>query len=184
MSLRNNSITKAGVGRICRLFGKSRQAYYQKERHLNEERSQALIALDLVAAIRREIPGLGTHKLYRLLHRGFRSSNIKMGRDKLHRLLQDHNLLVRRKRLVPKTTNSNHWMKKYPNLIKAVEIVETERVWVCDLTYICVGSDFNYLSLVTDAHSKMIVGYCLHQFLTTEGSLHALEMALATRNKE
>lgn len=52
-----------------------------------------------------------------------------------------------------------------------------------DMTYICVGYDFNYLSLVTDAYSKKIVGYCLHQFLSTEGCLKALEMALATGSK-
>ena len=107
-----------------------------------------------------------------------------MGRDKLHKLLQTHNLLVRRNKTIPRTTNSKHWMQKYPNLLKGIEVRETESVWVCDLTYICVGHDFNYLSLITDAHSRMIVGYCLHQFLTTDGCLKALNMALATRNKK
>jgi len=142
-----------------------------------------MLVLDLVAAIRREIPGLGTRKLYLLLRHNLRESGIKMGRDKLHKLLQAHNLLVRRKKSIPRTTNSNHWMKKYPNLIKGMEIRETETVWVCDLTYICVGRDFNYLSLVTDAHSRMIVGYCLHPFLTTDGCLKALSMALLKRTK-
>lgn len=59
----------------------------------------------------------------------------------------------------------------------------TEQVWVCDLTYICVGNDFNYLSLITDAHSRMIVGYCLHPFLNTEGCMTALEMAIGARTK-
>lgn len=181
--MRHNSIAKIGVGRLCRMFGKSRQAYYQKERYLEEERSEALRVLDLVTAMRREIPGLGTHKLYLLLNRSFRASDIKMGRDKLHKLLQNHNLLVRRKRTIPKTTNSNHWMKKYPNLLKDIEIIATERAWVCDLTYICVGADFNYLSLITDAHSRMIVGHCLHQFLTADGCQNALDMALATLTK-
>ncbi len=36
------------------------------------------------------------------------------------------------------------------------------------------------MSLITDAYSKLIVGYCLHPFLTAEGSLKALEMALST----
>lgn len=106
-----------------------------------------------------------------------------MGRDKLHRLLGDRGMLIRRKRTVPKTTNSCHWMKKYPNLIRDFTIDTTESVWVCDLTYICVGYDFSYLSLITDAHSRMIMGYCLHQFLTTEGCLNALNMALQARNK-
>lgn len=77
-----------------------------------------------------------------------------MGRDQLHLLLRSNNLLVKRKRKTPKTTISRHWMKKYPNLIKDVPVHRIEQVWVCDLTYICVGYDFNYLSLITDAYSK------------------------------
>lgn len=142
-----------------------------------------MLVLDLVGALRREIPGLGTRKLYLLLRPSLHSSEIMVGRDKLHKLLQSHNLIIRPRRMVPKTTYSNHWMKKYPNLIKDLEIASTEQVWVCDLTYICVGTDFNYLSLITDAHSRMIVGYCLHPFLNTDGCVKALEMAIASRTK-
>jgi len=165
------------------LFGKSRQAYYHKEKHQDKKCIDELLVLDLVIALRREIPGLGTPKLHLLLQSTFKKSGIKMGRDKLHALLQSRRLIITRKKLVPKTTNSCHWMKKYPNLIRDKIIDSTESVWVSDLTYICVGFDFNYLSLITDAHSKMIVGYCLHQFLTTEGCLNALNMALSARNK-
>jgi len=143
-----------------------------------------MLVLDLVAAFRREIPGLGTNKLYRLMRPSLHLSEIKMGRDKLHSLLQANNLIIRASRRIPKTTYSNHWMKKYPNLIKDLQVMTTEQVWVCDLTYICVGTDFNYLSLITDAHSRMIVGYCLHPFLNTEGCITALEMAIASRTKE
>ena len=153
-----------------------------------------MLVLDLVAAIRREIPGLGTKKLYLLLRGSLQKSGIKMGRDRLHELLRAHHLLIRRRRGIPKTTHSNHLLRKYPNLIKELAIVETEQAWVADMTYICVGYDFNYLSLITDAdqqtmsasdpHSKKIVGYCLHQFLSTEGCLKALEMALTTRTKK
>lgn len=184
MKLRDNRIANVGVGPLCKLFGKSRQAYYQKHRHSEEVNTQNMLVLDLVSAFRREIPGLGTNKLYRLIRPSLQLSEIKMGRDKLHSLLQAHNLVIRASRRVPKTTYSNHWMKKYPNLIKNLQVVGTEQVWVCDLTYICVGNDFNYLSLITDAHSRMIVGYCLHPFLNTEGCITALEMALASRTKE
>jgi putative transposase len=143
-----------------------------------------MLVLDLVAAFRREIPGLGTNKLYRLIRPSLHLSKIKMGRDKLHSLLQSHNMIIRASRRIPKTTYSNHSMKKYPNLVKDLEVHTTEQVWVCDLTYICVGYDFNYLSLITDAHSRMIVGYCLHPFLTKEGCIAALEMAIASRTKD
>ncbi|MBC8034442.1 MAG: IS3 family transposase [Chitinophagaceae bacterium] len=176
-------MAKTGVGPLCRLFGKTRQAHYQKLLYFREQAANSMLVLDLVAALRREIPGLGTKKLYLLLQNSFRKSGIKMGRDKLHKLLQTHNLTIRVTRKLPKTTNSNHWMKKYPNLIKELEVTTTEQVWVCDLTYVCVGKDFNYLSLITDAHSRMIIGYFLHQFLSADGCIKALDMAISSRNK-
>ncbi len=166
------------------MFGKSRQAFHQRRTFLDQRAAQSMLALGLVTAIRREIPGLGTKKLYLLLREPLQKSGIAMGRDRLHELLRAHRLLIRHGRAVPKTTHSNHLLRKYPNLIKQLPITETEQVWVCDLTYIYVGFDFNYLSLITDASSKKTVGYCLHQFLSTEGCLIALEMALSTRSKQ
>lgn len=165
------------------MFGKTRQAYYHKEKHQDKKFTDELLVLDMVKAVRREIPGLGTPKLYLLLHSTFKKSGIKMGRDKLHALLQSYHLIITRKPVIPRTTNSCHWMKKYPNLIREKMIDCTESVWVADLMYLFVGFDFNYLSLITDAHSHLIVGYCLHDTLSTDGSLIALEMALNTRNK-
>ncbi|MBC3539034.1 IS3 family transposase [Rufibacter sediminis] len=165
-------------------YSKSRQAFHQRRVFLYQRAAQAMLALDQVTAIRREIPGLGTKKLYLLLREPLQKSGITMGRDRLHKLFREHRLLIRHKRSVPKTTHSNHLLRKYPNLIKQLPVLETEQVWVCDMTYIYVGFDFNYPSLITDAYSKKIVGYCLHQFLSTEGCLKALEMALATRTKQ
>ncbi len=181
--LQHNEIAKVGVGPLCRLFGKSRQAFYERKCFANQRIADSLLTLDLVVAFRREIPGLGTKKLYLLIHTSLEESGIKMGRDRLHELLREHNLLIRRKRGIPKTTQSNHWLRKYPNLIKDWPIIAKEQVWVSDLTYICVGYGFNYLSLVTDAYTKKIVGYCLHPFLSTEGCLKALKMAIGSRTQ-
>lgn len=106
-----------------------------------------------------------------------------MGRDKLHELLTQNGLLIRRKRGVPKTTNSRHWLKKYPNLILELVVAQSEQLWVADITYICVGYDFNYLSLITDAYSHKVVGYCLYPNLSAQGCMHALDMALKGRTK-
>jgi transposase InsO family protein len=137
-----------------------------------------MLVLDLVVALRKEIPGLGTRKLYLLLQEPFAQSGIRMGRDKLHSLLQAHGLTLRHKRSAPKTTNSAHGLQKYPNLLADQLITAPQKVWVCDITYLCIGLGFGYLSLITDAYSKLIVGYCLHPLLTSEGCLRALEMAL------
>lgn len=74
-------------------------------------------------------------------------------------------------------------MKKYPNLIRELVLARSEQLWVADITYLCVGYDFNYLSLITDAYSKKIVGYHLHPNLSAEGSLQALSMALKNRTR-
>ncbi len=171
------------VGRLCKLFGKSRQAFYARQEYYNEQFRVNQIVLELVSQIRRDLPGLGTKKLYLLLREPFKTHGIKMGRDKLHELLTKQGMLIRGRKGAPKTTNSRHWMKKYPNLIRELVVARSEQLWVADITYICVGYDFNYLSLITDAYSKKIVGYYLHTNLSAEGSLKALDMALKGRTR-
>ena len=166
------------VGYLCRLFGVSRQAFYHRQHDAQRVRGHSLLVLDLVLALRREIPGLGTRKLHLLLQQPLAASGIKMDRDTRHQLLLTHDLVLRQKRSVPKTTNSTHSLRKYPNLLIDMVITAPQQAWVCDITHLCTGLGFGYLSLSTDACSKRIVGYCLHPLLTVEGSLKALEMAL------
>lgn len=181
--IQQKKLAKLSVGRLCKLFGKSRQAYYKREDFIEEQYQLHAIILELVLQIRRELPGIGTKKLYWCLREPFKTHGIKFGRDKLHSLLMQHGLLIRRRRGVPKTTNSRHWLKKYPNLVRELVVSQSEQLWVADITYICVGYDFNYLSLITDAYSHRIVGYCLYPNLSAQGSMRALDMALKTRTK-
>jgi putative transposase len=170
-----------GIGPLCRLFGKSRQAFYNREWHFAEKEEVEIKVLELVAQVRRELPGLGIHKLYRILFQPLRTNGLKIGRDKLLEILRKHGLLITFKRRNPKTTQSNHWFRKYPDLAKSLAVTHSEQMWVADITYVCVGYDFNYLSIITDAYSKKIMGYCLHPYLTNEGTLHALKMAVSNR---
>lgn len=171
------------IGRLCKLFGKSRQAFYKREDYLEEQYQIQVIVLELVSQLRRELPGIGTKKLYWCLREPFKTHGIKIGRDKLHEVLKKNGMLIRRRRGVPKTTNSRHWLKKYPNLVQELIVTQSEQLWVADITYICVGYDFNYLSLITDAYSRKIVGYCLYPTLSAQGCRQALDMALKQRTK-
>jgi transposase InsO family protein len=93
-------------------------------------------------------------------------------------------MLVRKKRRKPKTTDSAHWYRRYENLIKEVEINRPCQVWVSDITYLMVtGDKFAYLSLITDAYSRKIVGYALCETLAAAGPLSALSMALETTER-
>jgi len=131
-----------------------------------------------VGEIRKMMPRLGTRKLHYMLQ----EQGINVSRDRLFDLLRDHRMLVRRRKKYTVTTNSKHWMKKYPNLIRGFNFVKPNRLWVSDITYIPIEDFHAYLSLITDAYSRKILGHCLSESLASEGALTALELALSDNN--
>jgi transposase InsO family protein len=163
------------------LFGYSRQAYYKHKSDRLKRQQELIIVRELVMDIRIQMPRIGTRKLYFLLKDEIHKQGIKIGRDVLFSFLRAEQLLIKPKRSYVKTTNSKHLMKKYPNLIENIEIRRPEQIWVSDITYIKTSNGHQYLSLVTDAYSKKIMGYALLDNLTLAGPLSALKMALANR---
>jgi len=139
------------------------------------------IVIKKVKEIRQQMPRIGTRKLHYLLADTLQEHGISIGRDKLFDLLADYGLMVRRrKRRKAITTDSDHPFHKYPNLIRQLQVLRPNHLWVSDITYISLRNGFCYLSLVTDAYSRKIVGYCLHTTLKKEGPIQALSMALQT----
>jgi transposase InsO family protein len=72
-------------------------------------------------------------------------------------------------------------MRKYSNLTIDLRCERPEQLWVSDITYIRMGNQWGYLSLITDAYSRKIMGYCLRMDLSAQGCIDALQMALANR---
>lgn len=133
----------------------------------------------LVTAVRKDMPRLGGKKLFYLLKEPLLAHGIDIGRDRLFEVLGEYGLLIRRrKKRRPLTTNSNHPFHKYPNLIRGLEPTRPNHLWVSDITYIPLSGTFCYLSLITDAYSKKIVGWCLWENLKRDGTVRALQMAL------
>jgi transposase InsO family protein len=108
---------------------------------------------------------------------------IGVSRDRLFDILRDNRMLVKRRKKYTVTTNSKHWMKKYPNLIRGFNFQNPNQLWVSDITYITIEDSFAYLSLITDAYSRKILGYCLWRDLASDGSITALKMALSGNQK-
>lgn len=168
------------LGLLCGLFGYTRQAYYGQFRETEKEAASAYLVLSQVCEIRKVQKRIGCRKLHHMLATFMQEHSMRMGRDAFFDLLRDHSLLVRRRRSrKPRTTFSGYWMKRHPNLAKEFIPVAANQLWVSDITYVRVGEGFGYLSLVTDAYSRKIVGYCLSRDLTARGSVEALRMALA-----
>jgi len=161
------------------LLGYSRQAYYQHKKQIEKESLQYGILIDEVLEIRKSQKRLGCRKLIHKLNPFMAQHQIVIGRDAFFDLLSERNLLVRkRKRRKPITTFSDHWMRKYPNLIEGFYPTAPNQLWVSDITYIVVGNGFAYLSLITDAYSRKIVGFYLSKDLSAQGCIRALGMAL------
>ncbi|MDX8573770.1 IS3 family transposase, partial [Elizabethkingia sp. HX QKY] len=131
-----------------------------------------------VLFIRRQMPRLGVRKLYYLLSL---SGKIHVGRDKLFSILREEGLLVSRRRKYTATTNSKHWLRKYPNLTQNISLERPEQLWVADITYIDTLEGNAYLHLLTDAYSKQIMGYELCDTMEASSTLKALKMALGKR---
>ena len=171
---RNRKITS-----LCGLLGYTRQAFYQQRIAVEQEALRTELIIQEVLRIRARQKHIGTRKLLLLLNPFLSAHKIQIGRDSLFELLSAHKLLVRRrKRKVPRTTFSDHWMRKYPNLIVGMHVLSPNKLWVSDITYITLKDNFAYLSLITDAYSRMITGYHLSRNLLAGGCVKALKMAL------
>ena len=125
---------------------------------------------------------MGTRKLYELLDPFILEHQIKMGRDALFNLLANNQLLVKRRKRRIHTTNSNHWFRKYRNLIKDFTPSQSNELWVSDITYWKTNERVYYISLITDAYSHKIVGYQVAETLEAIESIEALKMALDSLN--
>jgi len=131
--------------------------------------------------LRRFMPRLGGRKLYYLLKPRFDEQGIKLGRDGFFDYLRDHQLLVTPVKRYTKTTHSKHWMKKYPNRFENQEIKRAEQAFVSDITYVETDEGVHYLSLVTDAYSRKIMGYDVSDNMRAESVVKALQRAARQR---
>lgn len=160
--------------RLCGLFDKSRQAFYQRQGAIYEQAVSDHLILSQVSKIRQRQPRLGGRKLLVKLA----EAGIELGRDALFDLLRSNGLLVRRRRNGVRTTQSSHWLRKYPNLIRHFTPMCPNRLWVSDITYLETTEGYVYLFLITDAYSKKIVGYHTSDNLEADNAVAALKMAL------
>lgn len=163
------------------MFGISRQAYYKRQQKIEQLEVERDVILKLIRPIRKKMYRVGTIKLYDMIKTDMTKNDIKIGRDKLFTFLRHEKMLVKKKKNFTKTTNSFHRFHKHKNLIKGLDVIAPEQVWVSDITYIKTELGHEYLSLITDYYSKKIVGYHLADNLKTESSLKALEMAIKSR---
>jgi putative transposase len=175
-----DSFKVISLANLCSWFGLTRQAYYQSKNRVEKDLIEQEILLDKIGDIRKNHKRLGGRKLFFKLETFMHEHNIKMGRDAFFDLLRDNKLLIKQRKRHHVTTNSNHWMKKYPNLIKDIEPLGPNHVWVSDITYWKTKGGHYYISFITDAYSRKIVGYHVADTMEAIESATALKMAIKT----
>lgn len=168
---------------LCELFGKSRQAYYKQINYQYKNQVKEELLVRFIQAQRKQMPKLGVRKLHYMIKDQL-PSDLQIGRDRLFDLLRNQGMLVKRRRYKAKTTFSDHWMRKYPNLITDFEPDGPHQLWVGDITYILTEQGFVYLYLIIDAYSRKIVGWELADNLEAKNAKKALKRSLWQLPKE
>ena len=166
---------------MCRLYGLTRQAVYKRLARARLRQQELEPVIELVKEIRRPLRRLGTRKLYYLIKPELEKRGIKLGRDGLFTLLRERKLLIKPQKSYTKTTHSKHWLRKHPNLLADSQVTEPEQAFVSDITYVESREGVHYLSLVTDAGSRKIMGHALSRDLRAVHMVRAVKQALRAR---
>ena len=174
-----SSFSHIGLAKLCGWFGLTRQAYYQDGWKGIEVSIEEDVLLTQVATIRENHKRMGTRKLYEKLQPFMIEHQIKMGRDALFNLLSSNHMFVRKRTRRIQTTQSHHWLRKYTNLIHGFVPTAPNQLWVSDITYWKINGKYVYISFITDAFSRKVVGFHVAQTLETVETIQAFRMALS-----
>jgi transposase InsO family protein len=173
------------MGLLCRLFGKSWQAYYQHRETLGKQRLKEEMVVQFVKEIRQLDPGIGGEKLHFMYRERFGPDyEYMVGRDKMESIIARNGLNVRIPKHRPRTTDSSHGLPTYPNLTKELIPVRKNQLWVTDITYIPIWHHseddyrFCYLSMITDCYTKEIIGWHVGETMEAWCSVECLMQAL------
>ena len=171
---------KMSVERMCRLAEVSRAGLYRSLRTKEPEAEEMAVR----AAIQEVVLEHHRRYGYRRVARELRDRGMIVNRKRVLRMMQEDNLLsIRTRRFVP-TTNSKHPFEIFLNLAKRMELTAPDQLWVADITYIRLQSEFVYLALVLDAFSRRVIGWALNRSLRSTVALDALQQAIDARKPQ
>src|SRR5688572_22314173 len=148
---------------MCPLAQVSRASFYRSlQEHLpvKEEMEVRSTIQQMVLAHRRRYG-------YRRVTKELRRRGMLVNHKRVARIMREDNLLaVQPKRFVT-TTESNHRLEIYLNLARRMKLTGIDQLWVADITYIRLQSEFVYLAVILDCFSRKVVGWKLDRTLAS-----------------
>jgi transposase InsO family protein len=154
----------------CEILGLARSTYYYESQERDETAVEAAIK-----AVVAEWPTYGYRRVTAQLQR----EGWEINHKRVRRLMQELDLSPPVKRRKRRTTNSEHGFPRYPNLVQDLAVVRPDQVWVSDITYIRLHTEFIYLAVIMDVFTRSIRGWQLGRSLDQTLTLRALQRALA-----
>lgn len=156
----------------------SRSTFYYNPVELSaEDKRREIVATKKIQELAAEFPRYG----YKRMTQALRREGIVVNHKMVYRIMGQKQLLCKRKRRFVMTTDSNHSYTVYPNLIKQLEVVRINQVWIADITYVGIENDFVYLACILDAYSRRAIGYAISMNIDAQLTLAALKMAVGNR---
>jgi putative transposase len=162
------------MSRICKYFDRSKSWYYDTLATFERVREYEHMIVTAVQEIRRESPCYGIKKLWHALAR----QGIKIGRDRLHKILRKNGLTLPRNYKKVRTSFPGIYDAGFENKIKNLHVNRPNQVWCTDITYIHTTEGMLFMSAIMDLYSRKIVSYNISNNLKTEGALDCLNKAL------
>jgi len=173
------------INSACELLGYARSTFFEvRGNKLSKAEKDKIIedfVLEKVSIIRKDLPRCGGRKMYYLISKGSEKSSYKFGRKRFFEILKAHDLLVKRRKKRIFTTDSSHWRRQYPDLVKELIPNRPEQIWVSDITYFKISGDSVYGHLITDGYSKKLMGFVVADNMRAPTTLLALKMAVKNR---
>ena len=164
------------VVRMCKAADVSRAGFY-RHRNAPETEDCDMDLRNEIQKIALEMPAYGRRRITAELQRRSWEVNHK----RVHRIMREDNLLCLRRRKFVVTTDSNHSNPIYPNVAASVQLTALNQLWVADITYIRLETEFVYLAVILDAFSRRVVGWALDRTLEAGLVITALRQALKER---
>jgi transposase InsO family protein len=156
----------------------STSSYYYRPRVSRKERDERDAQLrDTIETIQAEMPAAG----YRMIHDRLLLSGIRINGKRIRRVMNKYDLHAEIQRRIVRTTDSEHGLPVYQNLIRGLRVDNIDQVWVADITYIRIVTGFVFLAVILDVFSRRAIGWALTKRISHELTVAALKMALQNR---
>lgn len=118
---------------------------------------------------------------YRRISAELRRRGMVVNHKRVARIMREDNLLAVQPRQFVVTTDSDHKLEVYLNLASRMKLTEIDQLWIADITYIRLKTEFVYLAVILDGFSRKVVGWALGRTLASRLAITALEQAIAKR---